>query len=256
MSDIRDFKKIADEAMWDINVTEKMKNEVLKRCSEKQRVSMPVLRIAATAACGLLVAGMLYFTGALRQVSPDNPGNIDDYQQPGIFSVGDDRENDPGNSDIGIKSATGLDTNPGTGSDMGIMSGQPVQWQPESLDEAGHSFGEGFLMPSHIPEGYGLSGIHASGKEMGQADMIILSYSSDERLIDITEEKTEMTGDFSGFEEVDINGVRGYVMSDNYGAETYYTQLFWTDDGIMYTISGALTREEAIEIARSMNNSN
>lgn len=239
MSDIRDFRKIADEAMWNINVTDEMKNEVLRKCGQKQHVRMPALRIAAAAACGVIVAGMLYLAGILKQILPDHPGNAPESQQPGIFSAADNaadnQEVDP--ADHG----------------MGIMSEQVKQWQPASLEEAGKNFGEGFLIPSGIPDEYGQADIYASGNEIGQADRVVISYSTEEHLFEIIEEKTNDTVEFADFEEVDINGVKGYLMSEDMGTETYYTQLCWTDNGIMYTIVGSLTRQEAIEIARAMN---
>ncbi len=235
MSDIKDFKKIADESMFDINVTEEMKNKVLEKCNEKQRTRMPVLKLAAVAACGVVVVGVLHFTGALKPVPPDGYQNRTyENQQRGIFSAPNDQEAVPGQSDISIMN-------------------EPFaarEWQPDSLEEAERSFGEGFLIPYYIPEGYKQIGIYASGTESGTVK-IIINYSADEQFFAIVEQKTEEVRESSGFEAVDINGTEGYVMSDNAGTITY-TQLYWSDDGVMYTISGAMTKEEAVRIARSM----
>lgn len=235
MGDIRDFRNIADEVMCDINVTDEMKNEVLNRCREKRKAHIPALKLAAVAACGVLVIGVLHFTGALKPILPDDQDKISENEQPGIFSAQDNQEKAPGQSDISIMNEP-------------FAAGE---WQPDSLEEAGRSFGEGFLTPSHIPEGYRQIGIYASGPDSGRADKIIINYSADERFFAIIQQKTEESGEFSDFEAVDINGSNGYIMSDNAGTVSY-TQLYWSDDGIMYTISGALAKEEALRTARSM----
>ncbi len=236
MSDIRDFRKIADEEMCDINVTEEMKNAVIDRCIKRWYTRMPVLRLAAVAACGVFIFSVLHFTGVLKPNLPDLPDyqvKSHENQQPGIFAVPDGEESLPGDSGISI------------------MNEPFAEWQPDSLEEAGRSFGEGFLAPTHIPEGYKLIGIYASGTEQGRADNIVINYNAGELTFVIIEQKTEEAGEYAGFETVDINGNSGYIISNNAGTVAF-TQLYWADDGVMYTISGAMTKEDALETARSM----
>lgn len=276
MSDIRDFKNIADEVMRDINVTEPMKDEVLKRCASKRRTHIPGLRLAAVAACGVLVVGILHLSGTLMpgaRVPGIQQPNIQqqqpDVRQPGIYSVPDDPSGSmPGQPEVKIFSQP---TDPG-------------EWSPGSLEEARSSFGEGFLAPTYIPEGFESADISALGPDTGNADRVILNYNhADERFFVILEEKSTNPEEFPGFETVDINGITGYMKSskqdsagdgaissnprreDAGGREAGVANaaaspnnvvdtvdVRWFKDGVQYSVSGMLTQEEAVKIARSM----
>ncbi len=219
-----DFKKLADEAMCDIYVTQAMMDEVIRRGSErKRRTGMPLFRLAAVAACGVLIFGILHFTGILK---PDGI-NVPQDVQPGIFSANQPESAEPNDS---------------------MLNGPRIrQWQPGSPEEAGRSFGEGFLIPSYIPEGFEPAGIYASVTGEGNADSVILSYIAGDRSFMIMEQKAAEEWKFPGFEAIDINGAEGFVNS-----QEQYTEVYWFTGGVQYSVSGVVDREEAIMTARSM----
>jgi hypothetical protein len=226
MDEIRDFRKSADEAMCDINVTEEMMNEVLKKgTSGRRQTGMPLFRLAAAAACGVLILGIMRFAGILK---PDDINRLQD-DQPGIFSADMNRPESAG-TDSSMLSEPGMQ-----------------QWEPDSPGEAAESFGEGFLIPSYIPDGFRPAEIYASGTGKGNADSVIINYFSSDRSFQITEQRSAQAPEFTGFEKIDINGAVGYIDSQD-----QYTQLHWFSQGVQYSISGALIRDEAIRTARSM----
>jgi hypothetical protein len=224
MDELRDFKKIADEAMFDINVTDEMMDKVLKKgTSSKRLTGKPLYRLAAMAACGIMIYGIIHFTGMLR------PNVIDMQQddQPGIFSANQPEGAGP---EIGIRSEPGIQ-----------------QWQPASPEEAAESFGEGFLIPSYIPEGFQPADIYASGTAAEGTDSVVLNYLGGDRSFHIMEQRSEEAWKFPGFETIDINGADGFVNSLE-----QFTEVYWYGDGVQYSVSGALTRDEAIMTARAM----
>lgn len=224
MDELRDFKKIADEAMLDINVTEEMMDKVLKKgASVKRQTGMPLYRLAAAAACGILIYGIILFTGMLKP----NIADIPQDDQSGIFSANQPEAGGP---------------------EGGILSEPRIlQWQPVSPEEAAESFGEGFLIPSYIPEGFQPADIYASGAVSERTDSVVLNYLGGDRSFHIMEQRSEEAWKFPGFEMIDINGTDGFVNSLE-----QFTEVYWYADGVQYSVSGILTRDEAIMTARAM----
>ncbi len=227
MSEIRDFKKIADEAMCDINVTEAMKDEVMSRSRERKRhTGMPLLRVAAAAACGVLIFGILHLTGTLKP----NDNIITQDDQPNIFSA---TVNQPESAQQPID---------------GMLNEPRIQRrQPALPEEAARSFGEGFLIPSYIPDGFKPIDIYVSGTDKENADSVIFNYSAGERSFQIMEQRSTKSFEFPDLEAIDINGAAGYVNS-----QEQYTEVYWFSEEVRYSVSGMLAREDAIMIARSM----
>lgn len=53
--------------------------------------------------------------------------------------------------------------------------------------------------------------------------------------------------------EVDINGAKGYIATDKAdSSNSPRSQVIWYDNGVIYTISGAVDRDEILNIAKSM----
>lgn len=259
MSDMKDFKKMADEVMMDLNVTESMKERVVQRCVPKRR--FPAGRLIATAACGALILGILNFSGVLQ--FNKQPVQQED-QGPSIFSATD-----------GMNESYPEQTAPGQAEPGQPEPGQPEvnimnepaalkDWMPGSAEEAGRSFGDGFLKPGFIPEGFRQDSIFASGTGYADADKIILSYTAEDRTYMVIEQKTVYAGGFENYEAVDINGTEGFMKPDKQGsgdgldaggAESAIipdTEVHWFRDGVRYSVAGLITREDALKVARSM----
>lgn len=226
------FRQAADEAMQDINVTQELKERVLARSTNKRRA--PVFRLAAMAACTVLIFGILNFSGVLRRgYQPDNQ-NVQGTH--GILEA-DNTQDALSAPEAGIFSAT----------------------IEQSGMQAGQSFGGAFLTPTYIPEGFQQEKILATGSDPLIADKIILSYIAEERTFVIIEEKIPEADNFldDGANDIDdaadigetvvINGTEGYQKADPSGS-----QVHWFKDGVYYSVFGQITVEEAVKVARSM----
>ena len=249
MNDIKDFKRIADVAMSEIYVTEEMKDRVINRSRRKSRI--PVGRLAALAACAVVVLGVLNLTGVLKIQN----GQEDQQNQINIFSATNTSDlgiaSLPGPSDAGAaeQSGTGSENNPGTS----------VGWNPATLEEAGASFGHGFLIPAYTPEGFKLNQISASGKDTQNAVNIVITYNSAEESFTITERKESGAINpqlFKGYRKVKIGGSDGYIKTagadgtSSAGADT--TEVHWSDNNFGYSVTGNVTQEDALMIAEMM----
>lgn len=245
MNNMKSFKNMADEVMQDINVSDSLKEKVLQRCTRRQRV--PVVRLLATAACGVLILGILNFSGVLKIKT--QPGGLDS-QGPNIFSATSGQtEIMPGQSDVNIQNE------PGTIKD----------WLFNTMEEAAKNFGSAFLVPSFIPEGFTQGTIYASGTDSMKAEKVILGYAAGERSFMIIEQKSSEKEGFLNFKTIDINGTEGYLKPETRdsdglpenggkeaGTEITDTELHWFKDGVHYSVSGMITQEDAVKVARSM----
>lgn len=250
MNNTNDFKKKADEVMSDIYMTEEMKERVIERGRRKKRVLIG--RIAALAACAVLILGALILTGILKLQSgqegqPDRQMNIfsaTNTANPGIESL-------PGQS----VNSTAEQSGTGTAKNTDIAS----KWNPSSLEEAGADFGPGFLAPLYTPEGFKLEQITASGTDTRDADNIILTYSSGKRSFSITEQKKSGSFDpdvFKGYSKVKISGSDGYIKTGGVDEKSStgkdFTEIYWFNKNIGYSVTGDLTQEDALVTAEMM----
>jgi hypothetical protein len=240
VTDIKDFKTIADEFMSDIQSNEKLRHATLARCKEKSR--MPLGRILAAAACLTIVLGVAQMLpGLSRLPEAMEPGSqemnimLTPYNTAGTEGLA--ASSAPGDS--GVNKAAGDDSY--------------REWKLQSLSDAGQVFGEAFLTPYSIPEGFEKGEILASGRDTNSADRIILSYATkkDHSFL-ISEEKSASAAEnFQDFRKVDIDGTTGYARSERTG-EVEMAEVHWFKNRVHYTVAGAISEEEAIETAGSM----
>lgn len=245
---MKDFKKIADEAMSEIYVTEEMKSKVIAKSKGRSRISAG--RLIALAACGILILGGLELTGALKLKSLQESQR---NQEMNIFSAT--------NTAPGVASTVGPNDIGGAGK-AGAGNGQSAtaEWKPANLDEAGASFGPDFLVPAYIPDDYGLGQINALGADVKNAVEIIISYNSGKRSFMITEQKESGgTNDpklFKDYHKVKIGGSDGYVKTSATGGSsapgTADTEVHWFKNDIHYSVTGELTQEDALMTAELM----
>jgi len=221
-----DFRQAADEVMEDIKVTQELKEKVLSR--SKSRRGVPAAGLAAMAACAVLIFGILNFSGVLRRSYQSDIPNIqgtDSSMEANIFSATAEQS--------GLQEQTGIHEQTGA--------------QP------GQVFGNAFLTPSYIPEGFQLEKTYETGTDEKNADKIILSYVAEERTFIIIEEKMAEADTFQddeaifNSESVVINGTEGYQRADSSGS-----QVHWFKNGMHYCVSGQIPIDEAVKVARSM----
>lgn len=236
---MEDFKRIADEAMSGITVSEELKRKTLERCIRRKAV--PLSKFLVPAACFLLILCVVNFSGILQK-NPFIDGN-ESTQPEGIITAhsSENAENFSLQND-----------------DMTVDLFAEKEREIKTLEEARDSFGDAFLTPSYVPENYKLAYIRASGPDENTADRVVLNYSDGNRSFSVIQEKVSMQQELTGFKTVDINGIAGYLRAlpvdagenkDVPGAEIH-----WFKEGVHYSITGSLTEDEAIRIASSMEN--
>ncbi len=246
---MKDFKKMADEAMSEIYVTEEMKAKVIAKSKGRSRI--PAGRLIALAACGVLILGGLELTGALKL---KNLHESQPNQEMNIFSA-------TNTAAPGVASTEGP-KDAGEAGKAGAGNGQAAaaEWKPANLGEAGASFGPDFLMPAYIPDDYRLEQINASGEDVKNAVKIVISYSSGKRSFIITEQKEGGEANdpklFKDYNKVKIGGSDGYVKTAAIGGSsapgTADTEVHWFKNDIHYSVTGELTREDALMTAELM----
>lgn len=117
----------------------------------------------------------------------------------------------------------------------------------ENMEEARLWFGEVLAEASYIPDSYRLEAIYGRGQLHREAT-VVLQYTSGQQSYQIIQQRQELTPILGHGEEVDINGVKGIF--DQQGGDGI--QLHWSTDEIYYSVTGFLSKEEALRIARSM----
>lgn len=128
------------------------------------------------------------------------------------------------------------------------LIGQPTQqFQLKSLEDAIAWYGDQLLTPSYTPDHFQLNNIHAHGKSKELADTISLTYIFDDRSYDIIQQKLVSPVSSPFEEKVDIHGFEAYMTIQSNAA---FIQ--WYADGVQYTVSGMISKEEALLIARSL----
>lgn len=233
MNKMRDFKNIADDIMKDIKVDEDLKKKTLEKSLKKN--NMPISKVLIPAACFLLIIG----TVNIAHILPlKNPKIQTEYSDTNIISSVGETESAPEDSNINI------------------LNAEEKSWAIDTFDDAKRNFGNAFLVPTYIPEDYDIEEITASGLEEGNASKIIINYFLESKSFLIIQEKIQIENELVNYEKVDINGTIGLLKEDilisNKYENTINTELYWSRDGIHYSITGLITQEDAIKIARSM----
>lgn len=222
MIDLKNFRNMADDLMNDVQMTEQLKDKTLARLRSQRKSSVPLYKVLVPAACLVFVLGMVQFSGILPQKNIQSPEMISDAH---ILVAS------PESTGIAREQTRLLNT----------------------LDEAYAAFGKGFLVPAVLPEGFELKEITAFGSEKDRTNKMTLLYVSFDKTVLITEEMTDSLKDSNGYKAVTINGNIGYIKpastNENEPAET---EIFWYAQGVRYTLTGLVTKEEATQIAQSM----
>jgi hypothetical protein len=231
VSSLRNFKSIADEAMNDINVSEQLKDKTLKQCTKKKHVNMG--RLLIPAACFVLILAFVNKSGVLP-----------------FKAQTENKEK----AEINIMLSSGGEA--GTQEDTGKTPDEIKSWQLDTMEEARMKFGEYFMMPSFIPDGYKIGSIYVSGFVEDAASKSTLTYTSEGRSFLIIEEKSPFEGGIENFKPVEINGVKGYMKPGTSDTgekvENFDNEIHWFLNGVHYSVSGQITENDALNVARSM----
>lgn len=232
MTSNKDFKIIADEIMSDIRVTEELKEKVLMRSMKKKKIS--INRYIAIAASFILIIGTINLFGMFSmQLLKEKEGNPD--------------------VNLLVDSDNNGETLPAQTDNSFI--GQKKRWILKTLLEAKRSFGDSFLSPSYIPEGFQLTKISATGTKKEIATKVVLSFNSDSQSFLVIEEKSNLQYGFINYKVIEINGTVGHLKPNTLSEDTNNnldTELHWLKNGIHYSVVGLISDDEAIKVAESM----
>jgi outer membrane lipoprotein-sorting protein len=126
-----------------------------------------------------------------------------------------------------------------------IQSQQP---QNLSLGDAAKALGGQLLQPSSLPAGATLVDV----LKVGQT--VVLRYQTPQGSFAIAQGAQAQAGDKAGAqialgEPVTVRGVTGKVIAGKTGNEVLLT---WTENGRSYSVSGALSTDQALQIAASL----
>ena len=126
-----------------------------------------------------------------------------------------------------------------------IQSQQP---QHLSLGDAGMALGGKLLQPSYLPAGATLVDV----LKMGQA--VVLRYQTAQGSFAIAQGAQDKAGDKAGApvtlgDAVTVRGSAGRLVASKAGNEVLLT---WTENGRIYSVSGALSSQQALQIAASL----
>lgn len=231
---MRDFKNIADDIMKDIKVDDDLKKKTLNKCLKKN--SKPINKVLIVAASFLLIIGIANISNILPL---KNQENQDITPENNLMMSIDNTESTPEISGNNI-----------------VNSEDEKSWIIDTTDNAKREFESIFIIPTYIPEDYELEKINASGSEEGKANKIILNYFSGDKSFMIIQEKGQVENRFDNYEEIDINGIIGFIYTniatDRENENSMNIKLCWFKNEVQYSIEGLITQEDAINIAKSM----
>jgi hypothetical protein len=235
MDKLQDFKSIADEMMSDIKVGDELREKTLRRCREEPQKHFG--RVLLPAAGFLLAAGIFGITQLLT--FPDSTASNNSSASNTLMAA-----------DAGTQIMQGESANSVKSQDYSFL-----EWQPDTLIEAGTDFGDAFLTPGYLPDNFKLEQIQALGVNENSADKILMSYVSGNRSYLITQEKSKQQDSYQGFDQITINGINGFLSSteaEGVDDESVYTELYWYTDEAQYSVTGLISADEAVKIAKAM----
>ncbi len=236
MDKMKDFKKISDEIMKDVVISEELKARTLARC--KRNSCKSVMGILVPAACMVLIVAAVNFMGWF-------PHNRTAVRESSAEAT------------IMMESAQSTGNMPRDSAQNQLKAAQSeTQLELQTLEQAKKAFGGKALVPEFIPEGFKLVSVMGWGTDIQYADRISFRYSSENAVFQVSQEKAGSQDGFGGFRRVEIHGVSGYVRTEgskNDAAEKdQNTELHWFRDGIHYSVAGQLNEKTALKVARSM----
>ncbi|ETI66740.1 DUF4367 domain-containing protein [Neobacillus vireti] len=121
-------------------------------------------------------------------------------------------------------------------------------WALNSENEARQVFGTDVLLPTYTPDQYKLDGIYGYGSSKEQINKLVFTYFHEDQSYLVIIERNMLEDIPHRFEELDINGTKGYLIPVD---ENTDTELHWYLNDIHYMIIGAIPTEEAVKIAKS-----
>ncbi|MCM0647915.1 DUF4367 domain-containing protein [Clostridium swellfunianum] len=227
MSNLKDFRNLADEIMKDINVSKELKQKTLYNI-RKRRNNFILAPLFAAACVAILLIGTSIWKYSSKVLSPNN------LQNPSVMNT--------------VENST-LSTLPEGQSINPLKS--TVSYELKSMEEAKQFLNDITVVPSYLPKDAVLGVIQGIIYNNENRKSLWLHFSIENNGFIINIEKKSTWKNFDGYDQTKINGTVGYIKSIE---ESNYrnTELRWFLDDDLYTIEGGISAEEAVKIACSL----
>lgn len=241
MSNINEFKVVADHFMDDIKVTDALKEKTLKRCLEKPQRNFKFNAVPTVLAAALILVVCIYNSSIFNQTKNlKAPMMIEAQRKMNTF----DANNNPS-----MKSAKNFSGMPQVGNTTQPSLKAAVQ--ALTINDAKKAFKNIVLTPSYLPKGFKLQGIEGINDDKKDLKTIYLKFIASDRSFTLTIEKNGVWNDFTTYQEVTINNTKGHIKT--FDTPGQITELKWFRDKFLYTLQGNITKKEAVKTAKSMN---
>ncbi len=219
MKNLDKFKEIADESMKDIYVTRELKDKTLARVRNRRSNYNQIGKILVAAACLILIIGL----GNLNSMLPTGDQTEEDIspETNKLFQM---------EQDLGPLS---LDDDLAKTQDMETF-------------EAEEPLRTGIDEPTDIPEGFELDNIKAYGSSEENPTMVELIYVSGDDRFSVMISYEGFARPLGDYKEIDINGFNAFLSTNG------ITELYLNAETVQYFITGSISEEEAIELAKNL----
>lgn len=136
---------------------------------------------------------------------------------------------------------------PSSGDIVGSELSQLITTSLNSVEDAKAAFGPSLLVPNVAPEGFTLSEIVSVGMEGEPVRDVIFTYVSGEKTTTFTANRNPASFPVDMFRQTQVRGIDGFVFE-----QPEFTELFWMESGIQYSVIGQLSVDQAMEVAESI----
>jgi len=116
-----------------------------------------------------------------------------------------------------------------------------------SVEDAKAGFGPDLLVPKALPEGFSLTKMETVGMENEPARDVIFTYVSGDKTVTFVASRSPAAFPAELFTKTQVGDADGFVF-----AQPELTELFWTKDGIQYSVTGQLSAEDTMKFAESV----
>lgn len=122
------------------------------------------------------------------------------------------------------------------------------------VEEAKAWFGEDLLVADYIPAPYRLERIRGYADPDGRPAYVCFRYAAGQQVIHIVQSRQQASAELPPGERVDAEEFLGVFADAADAADGARTELHGIRHGIRFVVSGSLSREEALKVARSLSN--
>ncbi|WP_309119445.1 hypothetical protein [Paenibacillus sp.] len=214
------FREESDEMLFtNIEMSEDLKAKVRRAAAAEKAVRRTAFPKSWTMGTAALAAAVMLLIGypMVQQPAAPAPGDNPAVSEP------------PSNGGA-------------VGSELSPLITTPLG----TVEEAEAAFGPVLLVPNALPKGFALSEIVAVGMEGEPARDAIFTYVSGEKTLTFVASRLPAAFPAEMFSKTTVGDAGGFVFE-----QPGLTELFWTANGIHYSVTGQISGEEALQVAES-----